>query len=64
MAHAQQEFDAGPPRPEPAREIVLGHEPWALSHEPWGTNHEPWAMIHEPLTINNRLINELFDYLL
>ena len=25
---------------------------------------EPRAMIHEPLTVDNRLINELFDYIL
>ena len=24
----------------------------------------PWAMNHEPLTIDDRLINELFDYIL
>ena len=24
----------------------------------------PWAMSHEPLTINDRLINELFYYVL
>ena len=24
----------------------------------------PWAMSHEPVTLNNRLIHELFDYLL
>ena len=33
-------------------------------HEPWGMSQEPWAMSHEPLTINNRLINSLFAYML
>ena len=32
--------------------------PWALSHEPRGMSHDPWT-----ITINNRLIDELFDYL-
>ena len=27
-------------------------------------SHEPSAMSHEPATINNRLLNELFDYIL
>ena len=36
----------------------------ALSHQPWGMSHEPWAKSPEPLTINNRLINKVFDYIL
>ena len=57
MAHGQEKFDAGSPRPGPWRQIFLGHETWSLSHEPWGMSHEPWAMSHEPLTINDRLSN-------
>ena len=34
---------------------------WRTSLNYW---LEPWAMSHEPSTINTRLINELFDYLL
>ena len=47
---------------------AMSHEPgaasleaWAMSHAPWAMSHEPWAMSHEPLTINNRLIVELFN---
>ena len=36
--------------------------PWDSRHEPWALSLGPWAMSHEPLTINNRLINELFEY--
>ena len=31
---------------------------------PAGPSSHPWAMSHEPSTITNRLINELFDYIL
>ena len=59
VAQGQQKIGArarchGDPAPS-----FLGLEPRAL-----GMSHEPWAMSHEPLTINSRLINEFFDYLL
>ena len=31
---------------------------------PRAINLAPWALSHEPLTINNGLINDLFDYIL
>ena len=31
---------------------------------PAGPCSHPWAMSHEPSTITDRLINELFDYIL
>ena len=40
----------GVPRPRALAQLTLRHEPWAMSHE--------------PLTTNNRLINDLFDYIL
>ena len=35
----------------------------AMSHEPWATSlvNEPWAMSHDSLTMDNKLINALFD---
>ena len=59
MAHGQEEFGAR----ARAWETFLGHEPWALSHKPRGMSRMPRAMSHEPLTVNDRLINELLDYL-
>ena len=39
---------------------------WLRAPWLWGPGQapsHPWAMSHEPLTINHRLINDLFDYI-
>ena len=46
-----------------ARGSRLMAHPIFVGHEPWATSFEAWAMSLE-LTINNRFINELFDYIL
>ena len=54
------------------RLLLMVNASWLMAHwllrAPWhwGSGQapdHPWAMSHEPLTINHRLINELFDYI-
>ena len=61
MAHGSRELGgaSGPPPP-------LTHRPPRPRRPgaPGAPARLPWAMSHEPSTMNNRLINELFDYIL
>ena len=62
VALGQEKLGARAQGLESPRQIFRGHEPWATSREACAMIVEPWAI--EPLTINNRLINESFNYLL
>ena len=45
---------------------LMAGERWGGGRGGWGPGalaRLPWAMNHELLAINNRLINELFDYI-
>ena len=55
-----RKIGAGSPRHRTLALIVSW--PWALSDEPGGMSHEPWALSHEPLTVENRVINNLFNW--
>ena len=55
----------GPGRsPGPPRAGGGGGRGGRRPRAPAGPCSHPWAMSHEPSTITDRLINELFDYIL
>ena len=56
---AKKNLALGLPGPSPSADFFL-----AMCLEPQALRHEPRAVNYGPLTINNRLIDELFDYIL